>query len=105
MRMGTYIAGQTFILFHETFILLVHLQHLADAVCCSFGLVIEIKPTLIPIHSVKKELVSKQIFQTKWGHIQKNTIQERITMQKKQSIQNEVLVQFPVSICNSSRST
>lgn len=36
----TYIAGQTFILFHETLILLVHLQHFADTIGCSFGLII-----------------------------------------------------------------
>jgi hypothetical protein len=35
---GTHITGQLLIVFHELFVLLVHRQHLADAIGCSFRL-------------------------------------------------------------------
>lgn len=34
----TYIAGQTLVLFHEALILLVNLEHFADAISCGFRL-------------------------------------------------------------------
>lgn len=35
---ATHIASQTFILFHKPLVLLVDLEHFADAVGCGFGL-------------------------------------------------------------------
>jgi hypothetical protein len=34
----TYVAGQTLVFFHEALILLVNLEHLADAISCGFRL-------------------------------------------------------------------
>lgn len=82
---STYIAGQTFILFHETLILLVHLQHFTNTIGSSFGLIIRgdamwkgkkifdrLIEITIQVDSRFVILVDTNI-PNYWGHIQENT--------------------------------